>query len=153
MKKQATGDMILYKSFNNSLWVDFILRLLVDQRNSILKQRPARNIGLQYSYLVEKSFNLGCLNIDDVQMVYPEVVYDAYGKVKATPVHTVVLEAYPSKAELMLSSKFIPSGFRGLLSLFLPPNTARTLVKRRQQQLGIIGVIRKFPLVYILVMY
>ena len=144
MKKQAGGDIILYKSFDNSLWVDFILRLLIDQRITILKQRPAKNIGLAYSYLVEKSFGLESLDVNHVEIVYPNVVYDAFGNVITNPVHTIVPEAFPGKAEWMTCSNFIPSGMRGFLECFFPPITAKILAKRRQQTLALIGILRKF---------
>ena len=134
----------MYKSFDNNLWVDFVLRLLVDQRDTILKQRPARNIGLAFNYLQERSFHtLGRLNIEDVEMVYPGVVYDGYGRVKSSPVHTLIPEAFPTKAEWMSCSKCIPSGLRGSISLFLPPNTARTPTRRKQQQLALIAMLCK----------
>ena len=87
MKKQAVGDIILYKSFDNSLWVDFILRHFIDQI-TILKQRPAKNIGLAYSYLVEKSFGLESLDVNHVEIVYPNIVYDAFGNVITNTVLT-----------------------------------------------------------------
>ena len=86
---------------------------------------------------------MGRLNIEDVEMVYPGVVYDGYGKVKSKPIHTLLPEAFPAKAEWMTCSKFISSGLRGLLGLFLPPNTARTPLRRKQQVLGLVGILRK----------
>ena len=74
------------------------------------------------------------MNVEDVEMVYPGVVYDGFGRVKSSPIHTLIPEAFPSKAEWMSCSKFIPSGLRGSISLFLSPNTARTPTKRKQPQ-------------------
>ena len=154
IKKQAIGDIILYKSFDNHLWIDFVLRLLVDQRDTILKQRPARNIGLAFSYLQERSFHtLGRLNLDDIEMVYPHVVYNGYGDVKSSPIHTLVPEAFPAKCEWMTCSKFIPSGLKGSISLFLPPNTARTAARRKQQQLALIGVLCKYHFLTEIIFY
>ena len=75
----------------------------------------------------------------DVEVVFPGVVYDGYGKVKDEPVHCIIEEAYPHK--ILTASKFTASGLRGLLKLFLPPFTASSLMRRKQQQIAIIGAI------------
>ena len=113
-------------------------------KNYYSETKTSKNIGLEYSYLVEKSFGLESLDVNHVEIVYPNVVYDAFGNVITNPVHTIVPEAFPGKAEWMTCSNFIPSGMRGFLECFLPPNTARTLTKRRQQTLALIGILRKF---------
>ena len=134
------GRLVLNRPIENNLWTEFVPKLLFDVKDSIKHQRPARNIGLQYEYLVEQAFDhRGVLQLKDVEVVYPDVVYDGYGKVIKDPVHRVVGEAYPQK--VLGASRFTPSGQRGLLKLFLPPYTATSAIRRRQQQLVIIGAI------------
>ena len=58
------------------------------------------------------------------------------------PVHCVVDEAYPNK--VLVASRFTASGLRGLLKLFLPPFTAASSIRRKQQQIAIIGAIGKY---------
>ena len=115
-------------------------KLLFDARASIRHQRPAKNIGLQFDYLLERSFeHRGILQLKDVEVVYPDVVYDGYGQVKDDPVHCIINEAYPHK--ILTASRFNASGLRVLLKLFLPPYTATSPMRRRQQQIAIIGAI------------
>ena len=136
------GRMILNRPIENSQWREFVPKLLFDARASIRHQRPAKNIGLQFDYLIEKSFeHRGILQLQDVEIVYPGVVYDGYGRVKDDPVHCIIEEAYPHK--ILTASRFTASGLRGLLKLFLPPYTATSPMRRRQQQIAIIGAIGK----------
>lgn len=139
------GRLVLNRPIENSLWMEFVPKLLFDVKDTIKHQRPAKNIGLQFDYLMERSFvHHGVLQLDDVEVVYPGVVYDGYGAVKDEPVHCVIDEAYPSK--VLVASKFTASGLRGLLKLFLPPYTAASPLRRRQQQIAIIGAIGMFTL-------
>ena len=109
---------------------------------------PAKNIGLQFDYLLERSFaHHGVLQLEDVEVVYPDVVFDGYGVVKEDPIHCVIDEAYPNK--VLQASKFTPSGLRGLLKLFLPPYTAASPLRRKQQQIAIIGAIGKYLLYHL----
>ena len=134
------GRMVLNRPIDNSQWTEFVPRLLFDARAAIRHQRPAKNIGLQFDYLLEKSFeHRGILQLKDVEIVYPGVVYDGYGKVIDEPVHCIIEEAYPHK--ILVASKFTASGLRGLLKLFLPPFTATSPMRRKQQQIAIIGAI------------
>ena len=134
------GRLVLNRPIDNSIWTEFVPKLLFDVKDTIRHQRPAKNIGLQFDYLLERSFaHRGVLQLEDVEVVYPDVVYDGYGRVKDEPVHCVIDEAYPSK--VLVASKFTPSGLRGLLKLFLPPFTAASPLRRRQQQIAIMGAI------------
>ena len=134
------GRLILNRPIENHLWTEFVSKLLFDVKDQIKHQRPARNIGLQFEYLLEKSFeHRGVLQIEDLEVVYPDVVYDGYGRVISDPVHCVIEEAYPHK--VLVASRFTPSGLRGLLKLCLPPYTATSQMRRRQQQIVIIGAI------------
>ena len=136
--EKTYGRMILNRPIENTHWVEFIPRLLYDVKDNIKYQRPAKNIGLQFDYLVERSFShRGALQLEDVEVVYPGVVYDGYGRVKENPVHCIIEEAYPYK--VLMASKFTPSGLRGYLKLFLPPYTATSQMRRKQQQIALIG--------------
>ena len=140
--KKTFGRMILNRPFDNNLWTEFVPKLLFDVKDVIKHQRPAKNIGLQFDYLLEKSFeHRGVLQLQDVEVVYPDVVYDGHGHVKTDPVHCIIEEAYPHK--VFAASKFSPSGLRGLVKLFLPPYTATSLMRRKQQQIAIMGAIGK----------
>ena len=138
--KKTFGRMILNRPFDNNLWTEFVPKLLFDVKDVIKHQRPAKNIGLQFDYLLEKSFeHRGVLQLQDVEVVYPDVVYDGHGHVKTDPVHCIIDEAYPNK--VFAASKFSPSGLRGLVKLFLPPYTATSLMRRKQQQIALMGAI------------
>ena len=109
-------------------------------KDTIKHQRPAKNIGLQFDYLVERSFeHRGVLQLTDVEVVFPDVVYDGLGRVIKDPVHCVIEEAYAHK--VFVASRFTASGLRGLLKLCLPPYTASSPLRRKQQQIAIIGAI------------
>ena len=134
------GRLVLHRPIDNSLWTEFVPKLLFDVKDTIRHQRPAKNIGLQFDYLLEQSFqHRGVLQLKDVEVVYPDVVYDGFGRVKDDPVHCVIEEAYPNK--IFVASKFTASGLRGLLKLCLPPYTASSPLRRKQQQIAIIGAI------------
>ena len=139
------GRLVLNRPIENNLWTEFVPKLLFDVKDQIKHQRPAKNIGLQFEYLLERSFeHRGVLQLDDVEVVYPDVVYNGYGQVLDEPVHCVIDEAYPHK--VLVASKFTASGLRGLLKLCLPPFTATFPMRRRQQQIAIIGAIGNFKL-------
>ena len=53
--------------------------------------------------------------------------------------HYIIDDAYPHK--ILVASKFTASGLRGLLKLCLPPYTATSPMRRKQQQMAIIGAI------------
>jgi hypothetical protein len=137
------GRLVLNRPIENRLWTTFVPRLLFDVKDTIKHIRPAKNIGLQFDYLLERSFaHHGVLQLEDVEVVYPDVVFDGYGVVEEDPIHCVIDEAYPNK--VLQASKFTPSGLRGLLKLFLPPYTAASPLRRKQQQIAIIGAIGKY---------
>ena len=46
------GRMILSRPIDNIQWTDFVPRLLYDVKDSVKYQRPAKNIGLQFDYLL-----------------------------------------------------------------------------------------------------
>ena len=134
------GRLVLNRPIENSVWTDFVPKLLFDVKDNIKHQRPAKNIGLQFDYLLERSFeHRGVLQLNDVEVVYPDVVYNGLGQVLEDPVHCVIDEAFPHK--ILVSSKFTASGLRGLLKLCLPPYTATSSMRRKQQQIAIIGAI------------
>ena len=146
------GRLVLNRPIENNLWTEFVPKLLYDVKDTIRHQRPAKNIGLQFEYLLEQSFHHhGVLQLKDAEVVYPDVVYDGYGQVKADPIHCIIDEAYPNK--VLIASKFTPSGLRGLLKLFLPPYTAASPSRRKQQQIAIIGAIGKFTIIIRLPMF
>ena len=134
------GRLVLNRPFENNLWTEFVPKLLFDVKDIIAHQRPAKNIGLQFDYLQEKAFeHRGVLQLQDVEVVYPDVVYDGYGHVKVDPVHCVINEACHNK--VLTASRFTPSGLHGLLKIFLPPYTATSSMRRKQQQIAIMGAI------------
>jgi hypothetical protein len=142
------GRLVLNRPIENNLWTEFVPKLLFDVKDEIKHQRPATNIGLQFGYLMERSFeHRGALQLQDVEIVYPDVVYDGYGQVKEEPVHCVIDEAYPHK--ILVASRFTASGLRGLLKLCLPPYTATSLMRRKQQQIAIMGAIGNFYIYFI----
>ena len=141
------GRLILNRPIENHLWTEFVPKLLFDVKDEIKHQRPAKNIGLQFDYLVERSFeHRGVLQLKDLEVVYPDVVYDGHGQVKENPVHCVITEAYPHK--VLVASRFTASGLRGLLKLCLPPYTASSPMRRKQQQLAIMGAIGNFKIYF-----
>ena len=137
------GRLVLNWPIENSVWTDFVPKLLFELKDTIKHQRPCKNIGLQFDYLQERAFeHRGVLQLEDVEVVYHDVVYNCYGQVVQDPVHCIVDEAFPHK--ILVSSRFTPSGLRGLLKLCLPPYTATSTMRRKQQQIAIIGAIGKF---------
>ena len=76
------------------------------------------------------------LQLQDVEVVYHDVVYNEYGHVVHDPVNWIIDEACPNK--VLVASKFTASGLRGLLKLCLPPFTATSLMRRRQHQIVIL---------------
>ena len=108
------GVLVLQKPIDNSLWTEFVPKLLLESSHKIYYQRPAINTGLCCAYLEEKSFNHGGeLQQKDAEFIFGDVVYDAEGFVKEKPIHVVIPEAYPHKRPLV--SPHSPSGLFGLL--------------------------------------
>lgn len=76
--------------------------------------------GLNCDYLEEKSFEHGGkIKLEDAEVVYNDVVYDALGNIKEKPISTIVAEAFPNKR--LVVSNHQPSGIAGFLQHFLPP--------------------------------
>ena len=47
-------------------------------------------------YLIERAQeNYDCLNLEDIECVYPDVVFNGLGEVKSDPVHMIIEEAKP----------------------------------------------------------
>ena len=71
---QTHGELILNNRFDPTLWSEFVPKLLFDCSDHIKHQRPARNIGLQWHYLMSRAFSKGgVLQLEDVEIVYKEV--------------------------------------------------------------------------------
>ena len=135
---QTHGELIMNSKFDLSLWSDFVPRLLFDSRMSIKHQRPARNIGLQWNYLKKMAFNFGgAPQLEHVEIVYKDQVYNGKGEVLDSPVNALVPDAFPNRAFRV--SPFKPSGLRGYLQHYLPPYTSTSKFRRDQQNLANIG--------------
>ena len=135
---QTYGELILNSRFDLSLWSDLVPKLLLDCSDTIRHQQPARNIGLQWHYLKSKAFEHdGIPQLEHVEIVYKDVVYNGHGEILENPVNILVPEAFPNKTFRV--SDFKPSGLRGFLKNCLPPYTSTSKFRRDQQILSIIG--------------
>ena len=135
---QTFGELILNSRFDLSTWSDLVPKLLIDCSDTIRHQQPARNIGLQWHYLKSKAFEHGGIpQLEHVEIVYKDVVYNGLGDVLESPVNILVPDAFPSKTFRI--SEFKPSGLRGFLKNCLPPYTSTSKFRRDQQILSIIG--------------
>ena len=135
---QTHGHLILNSRFDTVMWSNFVPKLLIDSADNILYQRPARNIGIQWHYLRSMSFAYeGVLQLEHVEVVYKDVVYNGLGEIKEHPVNVLFPEAFPNKTFRV--SEFKPSGLRGYLRMFLPPYTSTSMYRREQQILVLIG--------------
>ena len=51
---------------------------------------------MQVKYLLERAqANNGSIQLEDVESVYKNYVFDGFGEVKKNPVHTIIEEARP----------------------------------------------------------
>ena len=57
----------------------------------------------------------GVPQLEHVEIVYKDVVYNGLGEVLEHPVHALVPDAFPNK--MFRVSRFVPSGLRGFLQL------------------------------------
>ena len=64
-------------------------------------------------------------------------VFNSLGEVLANPVNVLIPEAHPNRKFRV--SEFTPSGLKGYLKIYLPPFTSRSLYRRKQQSLALIG--------------
>ena len=76
----------------------------------------------------------------DIEDVYPDVVYDGYGKPKEDPIHVVVPKLIPFPLDV---SNFDPCGLHGLLEMFLPPYTSEDPEMRKQQMVALVCILSK----------
>ena len=137
---QTFGEMILNSTFEANLWSEFVPKLLIDCADTIVHQQPARNIGLQWHYLKEKAFEYdGRLQLEHVEIVYRDIVFNGRGEILANPVNILIPEAFPNKTFRV--TDFKPSGLRGFLQNLLPPYTSTSLFRRNQQILCIMGAV------------
>ena len=75
---------------------------------------------------------------EDVEDVYPGVVYDGFGHAKDDPIHVVIPKLIPIQMEVV---NFEPSGLQGLLEMFLPPYTSENPVMRMQQTVALVAIL------------
>ena len=140
---QTHGHLIMNSRFDNNLWSDFVPKLIFESSDKIIYQRTAKNVGLQWHYLKSMAFDHGgALQLEHVEVVYRDVVYNGLGKKLETPVNVLVPEAYPNKTFRV--TDFKPSGLRGFLQLCLPPYTSTSVFRREQQILVIMGALSKY---------
>ena len=73
--KQTHGEALMTPQFDTHLWTNLVSKMVFNLQSTrtIKHFRLARNTGLQYEYLVEKSFGTnGALCLQDVEYVYPD---------------------------------------------------------------------------------
>ena len=75
---------------------------------------------------------------EDVEDVYPGVVFDGTGHVKDDPIHVVIPKLIPIQMEVV---NFESSGLQGLLEMFLPPYTSENPVMRMQQTVALVSIL------------
>ena len=120
------------------MWGDLVPKLIENSAESIIHQRAAKNIGLQWDYLVSESRHFGTLlRLEYFEIFYKNIVYNGYGEVVNTPVNVLIPEAFPQKKFRV--TEFEPSGLQGYLKMFLPPYTSPSPFRRNQQILALIG--------------
>ena len=128
--------------FDKSLWTDLVTKLVFNLQSSgrMNHYRLARNTGLQIDYLLEKSFETnGALRVENVECVYPNIVFDGFGQVKAIPIHCLAPSALPKK--MLKCSPFHPSGMIGFLKMLLPPFTSSSVERRGTQIVAVMGTL------------
>ena len=136
--RQTHGVLVLQKPINNSVWMEFVQRLLIDSQGEIFHQRPVANTGFNIQYIEERaSKNGGKIRVGDIEVVYGETVYNTDGKVKDKPMSIVVPEAFPHKN--LSITPHTPTGLLGYLKLFLPPALSPHIERRSQQQLALMN--------------
>ena len=64
------------------MWGDLVPKLIENSAESIIHQRAAKNIGLQWDYLVSESRHFGTLlRLEYCEIVYKNIIYNGYGEV------------------------------------------------------------------------
>ena len=76
--------------------------------------------------------------VEDIEDVYPGVVFDGNGKPKEDPIHVVVPKLIGFQLDV---PEFDPSGLQGLLEMFLPPYTSEDPQMRKQQVAALVCVL------------
>ena len=95
---QTNGELLLSSRVDHTLLSGFVPKLMFDCYAKIKHQWPARNIGRQWQYLVSRAFEKGgVLQLEDVEIVYMNIVYNGLGEIIEHPVNALVLEAFPNK--------------------------------------------------------
>ena len=70
---QTHGELIRNSRFDTSLWSDLVPKLIEESAETIVYQRAARNIGLQWDYLVSESRKFGStLKLEFCEIVYKD---------------------------------------------------------------------------------
>ena len=71
---QTFGELIRNSQFDHNLWSELVPKIIEESSETIVHQRAAKNIGLQWDYLMSESRRTGDnLNIDFVEIVYKDV--------------------------------------------------------------------------------
>ena len=130
------GTEPMANDFDTSLWGPLFKRISLECRMSGERKnkRPAVNLGIQYLYLEDKETP----TMADVELVYPDVVYDGFGKVKDDPIHVFVIDIFTDKGvKFSTKDKLKDGGIKQFLRMMLPPYTSLDPEIRQTQILTI----------------
>ena len=128
--EQTWNVDLSYIPFDETLWSELFVRIKHSCR-PIRNKKPARNWGTQVKHLKQMARQRGGKwLLEDVEDVYPGVVFDGFGNIKKDPIHVIVPKLLPIQMDVL---DFDPSGIQGLLEMMLPPYTSEDPVMRAQQ--------------------
>ena len=112
--------------FDHTLWGPLFKRINFECRNSgeRLQKRPALNLGLQYTYLTELKNKKVIISAEDVEVVYPDKVFDGNGNIKAKSVHIFVPEIFTDIPGVFKEDgELEDGGLKQFLKMMAPPYT------------------------------
>ena len=151
--EQTWGADLSYIPFDEALWSELFIRIKHECR-PLPHKKPALNWGLQVNNIASKLFKLitimqvhhlrvcaskkgGKWMAEDIEDVYPGVIFDSQGNPKEDPIHVVIPKLIPFPMDVV---NFEPSGLQGLLEMFLPPFTSEDPVMRMQQTVALVSI-------------
>lgn len=123
-RRQTWGAELCANDFDHNLWPTLFKRINFECRNSGERKlkRPALNLGIQYEYLTEIKNVNKVVTKADIEVVYPDIIFNGDGLEKLNAIHIFVQDIFidlPGVAK----NCFEDQGIKQFRKMMTPPYT------------------------------
>ena len=121
------------------MWGPLFKRVNFECRNSGERKlkRPALNLGIQFEYLNERKNTKKRVDMNDVEVVYPDIILGGDGREKVDPVHAFVPDIFSDLPGVGKDKIFEDGGIKQFLKMLSPPYTNEDPEIRKNQVISL----------------